>query len=204
MIKNTNSLLLTVTIASVSIRKDMLENLLSKLNEQISENNLQNEVEILVDADDYRFLGTKRKIMLSKASGLFTCAIDDDDNVSPNYIKLIVEAIQKDESVDCLGINGVITTNGLDAKKWFISCHYEDWFEKDDVYYRTPNHICPIKTELARLVDFDEVAWGEDYPFSKRVKKYLKKETVINEPIYYYQYSTENSLNNYQNKNNEQ
>lgn len=197
-------MLLTVTIASVSIRKNMLDNLLDKLNKQIQENNLFEDVEILVDDDDDRFLGTKRKIMLSKAKGLFTCAVDDDDIVSKDYLKKITDAIKKDKNVDCLGINGVITVNGQNPKRWVISCHYEDWFEKDDIYYRTPNHICPIKTELARLADFDEVKWGEDYPFSQRVKKYLKKETVIDEPIYHYQYSTETSLNNYQDNKNEQ
>jgi hypothetical protein len=197
-------MLLTVTIASVSIRKNMLDNLLDKLNKQIQENNLFEDVEILVDDDDDRFLGTKRKIMLSKAKGLFTCAVDDDDMVSKDYLKKITDAIKKDKNVDCLGINGVITVNGQNPKRWVISCHYEDWFEKDDMYYRTPNHICPIKTELARLADFDEVKWGEDYPFSQRVKKYLKKETVIDEPIYHYQYSTETSLNNYQDNKNEQ
>lgn len=195
-------MLLSITIASVSIRKEMLDNLLSELNRQIVESSLQSEVEILVDDDDDRFLGTKRKIMLSKANGLFTCAVDDDDFVCPNYVKLIVDAINKDNSVDCLGINGVITTNGLEPKKWIISCHYEDWFEENGIYYRTPNHICPIKTELARIVNFDEVAWGEDYPFSKNIKPYLKTETTIDEPIYYYNYNTETSLHNYQNNKN--
>jgi len=196
--------ILTVTIASVSIRKNLLQNLLSELQKQIEKYNLKNEVEILVDDDDKRYLGTKRKIMLSKAKGLFTCAIDDDDSVSVDYLKQIIDAIKKDESVDCLGINGIITVNGENPKKWIISCTYEDWFEEENIYYRTPNHICPIKTELAKLADFDEVSWGEDYPFSQRVKKFLKRETVIHEPIYHYQYSTENSLNNYQDQKNEQ
>jgi hypothetical protein len=193
-------MILTLTIASVSIRKNMLDSLLSELNKQITENNLNEDVEILVDDDDNRFLGTKRKLMLEKAKGLFTCAIDDDDFVSPDYVKSIVDAIKKDEKVDCLGINGIITFNGDNPKKWIISCHYEDWFEKDNVYYRTPNHICPIKTELARKAGFDEVAWGEDYPFSQRVKNYLKQETVIENPLYYYNYNSENSLHNYQDK----
>lgn len=197
-------MILTVTIASVSIRKTMLENLLSELYNQIETYNLKDEVEILVDDDDKIFLGTKRKIMLSKAKGIFTCAIDDDDMVSKDYLKKITDAIKKDESVDCLGINGIITTNGINPKRWVISCHYEDWFEKDEIYYRTPNHICPIKTELARLADFDDVSWNEDYPFSQRVKKFLKRETVIDEPIYHYQFNTESSLNNYQNEQNEQ
>ena len=195
-------MLLTITIASVSVRSSMLEILLVELNKQISENNFENEVEIIIDADDDRFLGTKRKLMLSQAKGLFTCAIDDDDFVYPNYIKDIIEAIKKDTSVDCLAINGIITTNGLNPKKWFISCHYEDWFEEDDIYYRTPNHICPIKTELVKIANFDDVAWGEDYPFSQRIKTILKSETIIESPLYHYQYSTENSLHNYQNEKN--
>jgi hypothetical protein len=193
-------MILTITIASVSIRKEMLKNLLSELNRQIKENNYQEEVEIIIDNDDDIFLGTKRKLMLSKAKGLFTCAIDDDDFVHPNYVKLIVEAIKKDNSVDCLGINGIITVNGENPKKWIISCEFDDWFEEDNIYYRTPNHICPIKTELVRLAGFDDVAWNEDYPFSQRVKKFLKKETIIDESIYIYQYNTETSLHNYQNE----
>lgn len=179
----------------------MLDSLLCELNRQVSENNLENEVEILVDDDDKRFLGTKRKIMLSQAKGLFTCAIDDDDWISSNYVSAIVNAIKSDVSVDCIGINGVITTNGQDERKWFISCHYEDWFEEDGIYYRTPNHICPIKTELAREVNFEEVPWGEDYPFSQKMKSLLHKETQISEPIYYYNYSTINSLHDYQKQN---
>jgi hypothetical protein len=191
-------MILTITIASVSIRKEMLNSLLNELNRQINENNLQDEVEILVDDDDDRFLGTKRKLMLSKAKGFFTCAIDDDDWVSENYIYLIVNAIKNNADIDCIGINGIITTNGENPKKWIISCHFEDWFEKDDVYYRTPNHICPIKTELVRIADFKEVSWGEDYPFSQSIKPLLLKEATIEEPLYYYNYHTENSLYRYQ------
>jgi hypothetical protein len=198
----TFNMLLSITIASVSIRKEMLDNLLLELNKQIAENNSQEEVEILIDADDDRFLGTKRKLMLSEAKGLFTCAIDDDDFIFPNYIKLIIEAIKNDSSVDCLGINGIITTNGINPKQWFISCHYEDWSEENDIYYRTPNHICPIKTELVKIANFDDVAWGEDYPFSQRIKSILKRETIIESPLYHYQYSTENSLHNFQNEKN--
>ena len=40
----TFNMLLTITIASVSIRKEMLDNLLLELNKQITENNLINRV----------------------------------------------------------------------------------------------------------------------------------------------------------------
>jgi hypothetical protein len=176
----------------------MLTALLAELNRQIIENGYEKDVEILVDDDDKRFLGTKRKEMLSKAQGLFTCAIDDDDWVSENYVRLIVEAIKNNPFIDNLAINGIITIDGENPKQWFISCHFEDWFEEDGIYYRTPNHICPIKTELVRIAGFDEVAWGEDYPFSQRVKSLLKSEVEIEEPLYFYQYSVDGSLHNYQ------
>jgi len=191
-------MILTITIASVSLRKAMLSALLSELNRQISVGGFENEVEILVDDDDDRFLGTKRKLMLSKAKGYFTCAIDDDDWISSNYVALIVNSIKNNADIDCISICGIITTNGENPKKWVISCHFEDWFEKDDVYFRTPNHICPIKTELVRMVNFEDVAWGEDYPFSQRIKPLLHKESVIEETLYYYNYNTENSLYEYQ------
>jgi hypothetical protein len=191
-------MILTITIASVSIRKDMLAALLSELNRQIVQNGYEKDVEILVDDDDKRFLGTKRKEMLAKAQGLFTCAIDDDDWISENYVRLIVEAIKNNPAVDNLKINGIITIDGENPKKWIISCHFEDWFEEEGVYYRTPNHICPIKTELVRIAGFDEVAWGEDYPFSQRIKPLVKSEVEIEEPLYFYQYSVNGSLHNYQ------
>ena len=176
----------------------MLTALLAELNRQIIENGYEKDVEILVDDDDKKFLGTKRKEMLSKAQGLFTCAIDDDDWISENYVRLIVEAIKNNPTVDNLKINGIITIDGENPKKWIISCHFEDWFEEEGVYYRTPNHICPIKTELVRIAGFDEVAWGEDYPFSQRIKPLVKSEVEIEEPLYFYQYSVDGSLHNYQ------
>lgn len=181
----------------------MLVTLLAELNRQINENGYEKDVEILVDDDDKRFLGTKRKEMLSKAQGLFTCAIDDDDWISENYVRLIVEAIKNNPTVDNLKINGIITIDGENPKKWIISCHFEDWFEEEGVYYRTPNHICPIKTELVRIAGFDDVAWGEDYPFSQRIKPLLKSEVEVEEPLYFYQYSVNGSLHNYQEEKNE-
>jgi hypothetical protein len=192
------SIKLTITIATISKRKELFEELILQLNQQMKYYSLQEEVEILFDDDDDRFLGTKRRLMLEKAKGLFICAIDDDDIVSDKYLPLILSAIKKDETVDCIGINGVITVNDQDKRQWYISCEYKDWFEDNSIYYRTPNHICPIRTDLAKLANFDDVKWGEDYPFSQRVKQHLHRETKVSEPIYWYRYDTEKSLSKYQ------
>jgi hypothetical protein len=191
-------MILSITIATISLRKKLFDKLYAELLRQIKDYNLFNEVEILIDNDNDRYLGTKRKMLLDKAKGLFTCAIDDDDNISTDYLKQIVDAIKINTNVDCIGINGTIIINNGEQKQWFISCKYEDWFEENNIYYRTPNHITPIKTELVRQINFDEVPWGEDYNFSKKIKPLLINETIIESPIYIYNYNTSDSLYQYQ------
>jgi hypothetical protein len=191
-------MILSITIATISLRKKLFDKLYSELLRQIKEYNLFNEVEILIDNDNDRYLGTKRKMLLDKAKGLFTCAIDDDDNISADYLKQIIDAIKINPNVDCIGINGTIIINNGEPKQWFISCKYEDWFEENNIYFRTPNHITPIKTELVRQINFDEVPWGEDYNFSKKIKPLLINETIIESPIYIYNYNTTDSLYQYQ------
>jgi len=191
-------MILSVTIATISLRKDLFNKLYSELLRQIKEYNLSDKVEILIDNDDDRYLGTKRKMLLDKAKGLFTCAIDDDDNISSDYLQQIVDAININPDVDCIGINGTIIINKGEPKQWFISCKYEDWFEEYNIYYRTPNHITPIKTELVKQINFDEIPWGEDYNFSKKIKPLLINETKVESPIYVYNYNTSDSLYDYQ------
>ncbi|ASU34402.1 glycosyltransferase family 2 protein [Mucilaginibacter xinganensis] len=138
------------------------------------------------DSMEYN-IGTKRNIMLKEALGKYVVFIDDDDEVSPNYVSLILEACKQDP--DCIGINGTITTNGHDLRKWFISKEFGKWYTgPDGTYYRTPNHISPVRRELALQAGFPEIAFGEDAEYSKRLMHFLRTESTIIEPIYNYKY----------------
>jgi len=54
------------------------------------------------------------------------------------------------------------------------------------VYYRTPNHLNPIKREIVLQVGYSDMRRGEDFDFSTRVFNLLKTETKIETSIYYY------------------
>ena len=55
-----------------------------------------NEVEILSLFDKKQLsIGGKREIMYNEAKGLYSWQIDDDDDISPTAIKLILEAMDK-------------------------------------------------------------------------------------------------------------
>ena len=104
--------------------------------------------------------------------------------ISPFYVFGILQAIQS--KPDCCGLEGIITQRNIGPKKFVHSLKYEDWFEKDDIYYRCPNHLNPIKREIALDAKFPDKSWQEDKDFSERLKGKLKTEVYISGPIYYY------------------
>ena len=85
-------------------------------------------------------------------------------------------------------MEGIITTNGKDPKKFTHSLRHSKWFEKDGVYYRNPNHLNPVKSEIAKKIKFPEVNHGEDRTYSQKILPFLKTEVYIDGPIYFYEY----------------
>lgn len=143
-------------------------------------------IQILWDSSMEYNIGKKRNCLLALAQGEYIVFIDDDDLIYSNYIKKILDAI--DKGSDCIGISGIITTNGKDERQWHISKEHKVWHEQGNIYYRTPNHISPVKRILALQAGFPEIPFGEDYEYSRRLLPLLKTETIIKGNIYHYDY----------------
>lgn len=184
---------LSILIATMPSRYNSFMNLYTEIVKQVIapaqfKGNI-NPTECLVDNSmDYN-IGTKRNKLLQKAKGDYVVFVDDDDKISANYIQSILDACI--DSPDCIGINGFITTNGHDKRKWFISKEFGKWFTgPDGTYYRTPNHISPVKRELALKAGFPDTHFAEDAEYSRRLLPLLKTETIISQPLYHYDYQT--------------
>lgn len=175
------ALKLSICICTTSARSEIIKPLLQSLHEQATD-----EVEVLIDAHETDNVGKKRNRLLLQASGEYVVAIDSDDHIAPNYIALILDAIKTHP--DCVGINGFITTDGANKRLWYISIDFKRWFTMGAAYYRTPNHISPIRRELALKAMFPEIAFAEDHEFSVRVFPFLKTEVKIKQPIYHYDF----------------
>jgi glycosyltransferase involved in cell wall biosynthesis len=146
-------------------------------------------VEILCQIDNGEAtIGQKRNDLLSNAKGEYLCFIDDDDRISSNYISLVLEAIQKNP--DCCSLNGLIITNGINPKNFIHSIKYNSWYEENNIYYRPPNHLNCIKSQIAKQFKFPCISNGEDRDWSMQIASsgLLKTESEINETIYYYDY----------------
>lgn len=173
----------SILICSLDERKKLLDRLLGILNPQVTK-----DVEIITDIDNrQKTIGKKRNDLIRQASGEYVAFIDDDDRVSDNYVESILNAIES--SPDCVGIEGIITTRGKNPYKFIHSLQYSEWFQKDKIYYRCPNHLNPIKRSIVKNIEFPEINYGEDKVYSNALIGLLKHETYIDKPIYFYEYA---------------
>lgn len=153
------------------------------------------EIEIIKDDRPRKSLpggistGLKRGDLYKKANGIYSWQIDDDDILFPNAIKDVFEACKT--GADVIGINGIITTNGSNLREWEIRLNHPfQAIIKDgkEYYLRHPNHITPMKTEIAKQIPFEDKTIFEDYHWSVALKNsgLLKTQTIVEAPVYHY------------------
>ena len=182
---------LSLLVCSITSRADLLGRLMGVLRPQ-----LVPDVEVLTSIDEGVLdpatsapvipVGRKRNELLDRAQGDYIAFVDDDDLVSSDYVTKILEAIQT--GPDCCGMEGEITFDGKNPRKFIHSLRYDHWFEKDNVYYRNPNHLSPVKRLLAVATRFPDISYVEDREYSKNLLPRLKTEVYIPGIIYYYLY----------------
>lgn len=182
----------SILICTLDSRMDAFCSLYSKLLQQIDKKNLHTNIEILFFRDNKKFsVGYKRNKLIEKAKGKYISFIDDDDDISDDYIQVIYNKLLKNP--DCVSLHGIITFDGKNPRSFIHSLDYDSWFEKDETYYRCPNHLNPIKRDLAMQIKFPEINCGEDADWSFKLLKsgLLKKEEKVGNPYYFYQYNSQ-------------
>jgi glycosyltransferase involved in cell wall biosynthesis len=130
--------------------------------------------------------GFKRNELLRQARGEYIAYIDDDDIVSIDYIKKILLASENDS--DCIGMVGILRRLGRVDWTFRHSITVDRWCKDKEkkIYFRTPNHLNPVKRRIADIVGFKSITIGEDRDYSDRLRPMLKTETFIEGPIYFY------------------
>ncbi len=174
---------LSLLVCSLESRHRELRRLKTCLTPQLTD-----AVELLVNMDRGRkTIGRKRNELLEQASGDYIAFIDDDDLVADDYVEKVLTAVSSEP--DCCGMEGIVTFNGENPRRFIHSLRYREWFERDGVYYRNPNHLSPVKRELARQIGFPEKNYWEDRDYSARLLPLLNREIYIEGPIYFYLYA---------------
>lgn len=191
--------LLSILIPTLPLRWRLLGNLINSINGQWMALGLKsNDTEIITDANDLATIGEKRNQLLKLATGQYTVFIDDDDRISPNYLKLIYEGIRDGQPTHC-SLTGEITFDGKNPKPFIHSSRYKEYSEDQAAYYRFPNHLNCIRADIAKQFKFPHWERSEDTNWATQLRDsgLLTNEYWIPETLYYYDYITDKKRHDY-------
>lgn len=147
----------------------------------------KDEVEIIVACDNRQnSIGHKRNYLVSEAKGKYITFIDDDDTVSDNYCELLLQKIELNP--DVIVFDAFRYSGGVKDRLVKYGIEYKFDSNTSQCYYRIPNHLMCVKTELAKQVLFKQVNFGEDSDYAKRLLPLLKTQERINKILYSYLY----------------
>jgi len=181
---------LSILICTIEGREDSLEELLSRLSPQTTD-----EVEILIEKDKAQNnISIKRNKLLDRSIGDYVCFVDDDDMVSEDYVSEILKGIET--KPDVVGFKMVFYVDGVFEK---IYNHTRQSLSKSTVYYEDGkkhqfhliDHLNPVKREHAIKTKFSTtLKRGEDTDYAKRIQMCLRSEVLIDKVLYMYLFQT--------------
>ena len=187
-----NKKLFSILIAAIPSRMDDLKNIIAILENQIRESGLEKEVEILALLDNRnRTVGSKRQALLDISEGKFIAYLDDDDQISKNYIKEIVDAIKKHSNVDVISFNQQTRINDDPPNIVYFGLQYTntEYFPGTPVY-RKPFHMCAWNASIAKKVKFKNISLTEDWSWIEELCKISTKEHHIDKILHCYIYNS--------------
>lgn len=181
---------LSILVCTIASRREFLTALLKAFMPQIGV-----KVELIIASDDGEVsIGEKRNRLLDEAWGEYVCFFDDDDKPSPDYSMRILQALKS--KPDCVGFKVRRTVDGVPDGESIHTMRFERNGNfivpgKSSRYERVPNHLNPVRVELARQVGFKPWNMGEDTDYGARLRPMLQREEFIDAVLYHYDYRTD-------------
>lgn len=181
---------ISILIPTMKPRERLFQQVLAEVQKQIRETP-QIRVEVLWESDNGELtLGQKRNVLMDRCNGKYHCFVDDDDILSPYFLKTFVPMIQSGIDYDCASFVGAHYDRGRFNKLFHHSLEYPEWEERADRFIRSVSPMNMIKTSIVRAVRYKDIRNTEDHEFSKRLMAsgLLRTEFKIDpsRPIYHY------------------
>jgi hypothetical protein len=142
------------------------------------------EVLSLID-NKKRTLSDKRNDLINLAKWEYISFIDDDDDITEDYIYEILKAIEHNPDAICYKV----------MYQWKKKVNYSKKYnheEKDWEYYRKPNDKMCIRKDLCIKVPYENIE-HEDDVFWEKISKLINFEYHIDKVLYYYNFNADTS-----------
>lgn len=189
-------LMLTIMIPTIPERKKVFRELHLEVKRQVDYcldvHPTLGDVEIIYDqsrrfVDGGVSIGKKRDNLVKRANGKYVCFLDDDENPAPNYVESLLRLCNEDKDI-CTFRN----VSKFDAYWAVIDMSLDNPNEQsrgDVMVLRKPWHICPVRAEYAKLHDFPDSNYGEDWKWFELVLLHCKTEAKTNAILHQYNHS---------------
>jgi glycosyltransferase involved in cell wall biosynthesis len=180
---------LSICVCSLYSRRAKLDELLTAL---ITQTTSTHDVEIVISMDNAATpVGAKRNQLVRAARGAYICHVDDDDLVHSTYIEKIIKAIDDNPGIDAIAIRGRrITEWSGETVEFDYRLEGDEGVWIDNVMWRSPGHLCPIRADLVRSIPFPEITGGEDLKWNAALKPYLATcVRAADYPLYLYRWN---------------
>jgi glycosyltransferase involved in cell wall biosynthesis len=161
------------------------------------------DVEILVLYDNrMRSTGLKRQALLDAARGRYITCLDDDDDVAPEYLELVLEAIRlPGQDAEVIVFNSRCVLNGGNA--FIVRTGIE--FENEQIWqrggqwgdiHRKPWHWCLWHRDLAKQASFPDGYIDDDWHWLRQMMPRVNRQHRIDRVLHFYTYDKASSLSN--------
>jgi glycosyltransferase involved in cell wall biosynthesis len=124
-----------------------------------------------------RTIGRKRQNMIDIIQGEYVCFIDDDDRISDDYVKLIMDTLYNNPNTDCVTFWSCINQPNMEDKIVKFG------FEKN---IPPACHVHVWKSSIVKKYEYKNINHGEDNDWINRAKNDIRHLSKIDKILYYY------------------
>lgn len=133
-----------------------------------------------------------RQRMVEAVDTDYLCCVDDDDLVPPYYVTEVLAAL--DDRPDYVGFQVQCYSDGAPTAISHHDLANGRWWNETHAYYRDFSHINPIRSELAKRVDYRLTRPGapEDRAWVQQLRDldHDWHQVLIDKVMYHYLFST--------------
>lgn len=162
-------------------------NAIHRLSNRIDEQISDLHVEHLIFCDNKRrSIGAKRQALADIARGEYIAFVDDDDDISDDYVASLLAATQT--GADVITFRQRAIYNGRESEIVFGINNPEEQFNDNGITLRAPWHVCAWKRELVAGCLFGESNYKEDLVWCHQARRRIRTAHHINKVLHTYRH----------------
>jgi len=148
-----------------------------------------NQVEHLTLSDNRtRSIGAKRQSLVDIARGDYIAFVDDDDDISEDYVATLLEAIET--GADVITFHQKAIYNGLESEVHFGVNNQDGPFTPGGITLRAPWHVCAWKRSVIAPCQFGESNYGEDRIWCLQARQRIKTGFHVPKVLHTYRHES--------------